>query len=75
MMPALLSSVVLLMACATPPVKIQTTEAACSVLKPLPYHYDAAYPNDTVKNEIDTPETAKTIQAHNARLEALCKEK
>lgn len=52
--------------------QIRTTEGACNALKPLTYHYDAAYPRDNEKNEIDTPETVQTIQAFNARLEALC---
>lgn len=60
------------MACESKPVTIRTISDACSALSLLPYHDDPANPADTVKNEIDTPETVKTIQAHNARLTALC---
>ncbi len=70
---ALLLSAVVLTSCATKPVEIRTTSDACSALSELTYHYDASNPKDTDKNEIDTPETVKAIQAYNARLEALCK--
>lgn len=61
----------MLSACASPP-EVQTTEAACAVLKPIEYHLCPKGEFDNEFNECDTPETAMRVYFHNQDLAALC---
>ncbi len=73
-MTVLLLSASILSSCKSSPVKVHTTEAACTVLKPIEYHLCAADELDGPSNSCDTQETALRIYLHNRDLEALCKE-
>lgn len=74
-----MSSVFLSMSCASKPKPIPTTEAACSAIDPLPYHFDNAAAEcsgdqgtSDMQNTCDTPETVRVIKAFNAGLAGLC---
>ena len=58
--------------CASLPVKVNTTEAACTVLKPIEYHLCEAGEYDDATNSCDTPETSMRVYYHNRDLAALC---
>jgi hypothetical protein len=58
--------------CASSPVKVQTTEAACAVLKPIEYHLCAEDDMDDARNVCDTQETALRVYFHNRDVAALC---
>lgn len=58
--------------CASSPVKVNTTEAACKILKPIDYHLCTDGQPDTALNECDTVETALRVYYHNRDLAALC---
>ena len=58
--------------CASSPKPVRTTEAACTVLKPIEYHLCEASEPDGPSNSCDTQETALRIYLHNRDLAALC---
>lgn len=58
--------------CAGSPNPVRTTEAACSVLKPIEYHLCEAGEIEDATNSCDSQETALRIYMHNRDLEALC---
>ena len=68
---SVLLTLTMLSACASPP-KVRTTEAACTVLKPIEFHLCPAGELDNEFNECDTPETATRVDAYNRDLAALC---
>lgn len=74
-----LSSVFLSLSCESAPKPIPTTEASCSAIDPLPYHYDdtaTACSKDVgasdPRNTCDTIETVRAIKAFNEGLKSLC---
>ena len=76
---AALSLILLLTSCETPRKPIPTTEAACSAIEPLPYHYAADDPECSTdpgssdpRNSCDTIETVRVIMAFNEGLKGLC---
>jgi len=60
-----------LSACASPP-KVQTTEAACKILKPIDFHYCTDGLPENEKNQCDTKPTVLAVDAYNRDLAALC---
>jgi hypothetical protein len=69
---ALLCAISMSSSCATSPPEVRTTEAACTVLKPIEYHLCSADEMDGPSNSCDTQETALRIYLHNRDLAALC---
>ncbi len=68
----LLLSASTLSSCASSPKPVRTTEAACTVLKPIEYHLCEAGDLDDATNSCDTVATAMRIYYHNRDLAALC---
>ena len=69
---ALLLSALTLSSCANSPPPVQTTEAACKILKPIDYHLCTDGLPETALNQCDTSETAMRVYYHNRDLAALC---
>jgi len=69
---ALLLSASMLSSCASSPPPVQTTEAACKILKPIDYHLCADGLPENALNQCDTAETAMRVYYHNRDLAALC---
>jgi hypothetical protein len=61
----------MLSACASPP-KVQTTEAACKILRPIDFYLCTDGLPETDANQCDTKPTVLAVDAYNRDLAALC---
>jgi len=59
--------------CSTSPPKVQTTEAACTVLKPIDFYLCRDGLPENERNECDTERTVLAVDAYNRDLAALCR--
>jgi hypothetical protein len=58
--------------CSTSPPKVQTTEAACTVLKPIDFYLCTDGLPENEQNQCDTEITVLAVDAYNRDLAALC---
>lgn len=61
----------MLSACASPP-EVRTTEAACTVLKPIDFYLCTDGLPENEQNQCDTEITVLAVDAYNRDLAALC---
>ena len=61
----------MLSACASPP-EVRTTEAACTVLKPIDFYLCRDGLPENEQNQCDTEVTSLAVDAYNRDLAALC---
>lgn len=58
--------------CSTSPPPVQTTEAACKILRPIDFHLCRDGLPENERNECDTERTALAVDGYNRDLAALC---
>jgi hypothetical protein len=66
-----LLTLTMLSACASPP-EVRTTEAACTVLKPIDFYLCRDGLPENEQNQCDSTPTVLAVDAYNRDLAALC---
>lgn len=61
-----------LSSCASSPPEVRTTEAACTVLKPIDFYLCTDGLPENEQNQCDTEITVLAVDAYNRDLAALC---
>lgn len=71
-MSGLLLAALMSSSCSTSPPKVQTTEAACEILRPIDFYLCTDGLPENEQNQCDTEVTSLAVDAYNRDLAALC---